>query len=102
MAAYSLGGVPGNFFWGWFADRFGRRLSIMLSVIGVIIAINIFGLATNFWVAMLGRFLWGLLNGNLGIAKTYISEICNDYTQTLGFSIFQTVGGISTYAVVAL
>lgn len=102
MAAYSLGGVPGNFFWGWFADRFGRRLSIMLSVIGVIIAINIFGLATNFWVAMLGRFLWGFLNGNLGIAKTYISEICNDYTQTLGFSIFQTVGGISTYAVVAL
>ena len=69
----------------------------MLSVIGVIIAINIFGLATDFWVAMLGRFLWGFLNGNLGIAKTYISEICNDYTQTLGFSIFQTVGGISTY-----
>ena len=46
--------------------------------------------------AFIGRTLWGFLNGNLGIAKTYISEICNDYTQTLGFSIFQTVGGISS------
>ncbi|OAO17306.1 zinc induced facilitator-like 2 protein [Blastocystis sp. ATCC 50177/Nand II] len=95
-AAYSLGGIPGNFFWGWFADRYGRRLSISCSIIGVIITINIFGLAQDFWTAFIGRTLWGFLNGNLGIAKTYISEICNDYTQTLGFSIFQTVGGISS------
>lgn len=96
-AAYSLGGVPGNFFWGWFADRYGRRWSICLSIVGVIICMNIFGLATDFWVAFISRTLWGFLNGNLGIAKTYISEICNDYTQTLGFSIFQTVGGFSSY-----
>ena len=61
------------------------------------ISINIFGLATNYATAILGRALWGFLNGNLGIAKTYISEICNDYTQTTGFAIFQTVGGIATY-----
>lgn len=76
-------------------------MSITLSIIGVIISINIFGLATNFWVALIGRCLWGFLNGNLGIAKTYISEISNDYTQTLGFSIFQTVGGISSSIVVS-
>ena len=63
----------------------------------MIISINIFGLADNFAVAFVGRLLWGFLNGNLGIAKTYISEICNDYTQTFGFSIFQTIGGISSY-----
>lgn len=96
-AAYSLGGIPGNFFWGWFADRYGRRWSISLSICGVIISMNIFGLADNFWLAFISRTLWGFLNGNLGIAKTYISEICNDYTQTLGFSIFQTVGGFSSY-----
>ena len=95
-AAYSLGGIPGNFFWGWFSDRYGRRWSICLSIIGVIICMTIFGLATDFWVAFISRTLWGFLNGNLGIAKTYISEICNDYTQTFGFSIFQTVGGFSS------
>ena len=95
-----MGGVPGNFFWGWFADRYGRRLAVILSIIGVIISINIFGLADNFAVAFVGRLLWGFLNGNLGIAKTYISEICNDYTQTFGFSIFQTIGGISSYVVI--
>ena len=95
-AAYALGGIPGNFFWGWFADQYGRRWSICLSIIGVMISINIFGLATDYWTAIFGRALWGFLNGNLGIAKTYISEICNDYTQTTGFAIFQTVGGIAT------
>lgn len=95
-AAYALGGIPGNFFWGWFADQYGRRWSICLSIIGVMISINIFGLATDYSTAIFGRALWGFLNGNLGIAKTYISEICNDYTQTTGFAIFQTVGGIAT------
>ena len=62
----------------------------------MMISINIFGLATDYSTAIFGRALWGFLNGNLGIAKTYISEICNDYTQTTGFAIFQTVGGIAT------
>jgi hypothetical protein len=32
--------------------------------------------SSSFWMAVLARFLWGLLNGNLGVAKCYVSEVC--------------------------
>ena len=35
----------------------------------------LFGFSQNFAWAVSTRFLWGLLNGNLGVAKTYISEV---------------------------
>ena len=98
-AGFSLGGIPGNFFWGWFSDRYGRRLAIILGICGAFISINVFGLASNFWVALLGRVMWGFLNGNLGVSKTYISEICNDYTQNFGFTLFTCVGGIATFVI---
>ena len=36
----------------------------------------------NFATALTARFLWGLLNGNVGVAKTYLSEVSqyNVYT----------------------
>ncbi|XP_070559102.1 uncharacterized protein [Ptychodera flava] len=41
------------------------------------------------------RFLWGLLNGNIAVAKTYLSEICDDSNVAKGFSIFGTAGAIA-------
>jgi hypothetical protein len=29
----------------------------------------------SFWMAVFARFLWGLLNGNIGVAKTYVGEV---------------------------
>ena len=35
----------------------------------------LFGFSQNFGWAVSARFMWGMLNGNLGVAKTYISEV---------------------------
>ena len=35
------------------------------------------GCSQNFSWALSTRFLWGMLNGNLGVAKTFISEVRN-------------------------
>ena len=35
------------------------------------------GCSQNFSWALSARFLWGMLNGNLGVAKTFISEVRN-------------------------
>ena len=35
----------------------------------------------NFAMAVAARFLWGLLNGNFGIAKTYLSEVSHIHVQ---------------------
>lgn len=55
----------------------------------------LFGLAPNYYLAICIRTLWGFTNGNLGVLKTYVSEMCSEDKQSLGFSILVTMGGIS-------
>lgn len=57
----------------------------------------LFGLAPNYYLAICIRTLWGFTNGNLGVLKTYVSEMCSEDKQSLGFSLIVTMGGISKY-----
>ena len=99
------------------ADRIGRRPVLIMGLFGTAISATVFGFAPTFWVAVFGRFLWGmccmcscviciemmfcfgfvssscccfrdhitgLLNANIGIAKTYMSEICDDTNSAKG------------------
>ncbi|KNB45334.1 protein zinc induced facilitator-like protein [Blastocystis sp. subtype 4] len=99
VSAYSLGGIFGALFWGWFADSFGRKTSIITCLscnrLGQMVLSICFGLAPNYYLALIIRTLWGFTNGNLGVLKTYVSEMCSEDKQSLGFSILVTMGGIS-------
>jgi MFS family permease len=55
-------------------------------MVGTMASVTLFGLATNFWVACFARFAWGLLNGNIGIAKTLVAESCTVRQQARAFS----------------
>lgn len=77
----------GNLVWGVFSDKYGRRSALLCGLIGTIGSSLLFGFSSNFWLAVFSRFLWGLLNGNLGVAKTYMSEI-SDGIIALNYSIF--------------
>lgn len=57
----------------------------------------LFGLAPNYYFAICVRTLWGFTNGNLGVLKTYVSEMCSEDKQSLGFSLLVTMGGIAKY-----
>ncbi len=35
----------------------------------------IVGFSANFWVALLGRVLGGVLNGNMGVVQTMVGEL---------------------------
>jgi hypothetical protein len=37
--------------------------------------------------------LWGLLNGNIGVAKTYLGEISDDSNAARGMALFGVIGG---------
>lgn len=41
------------------------------------IVMSLFGLCTNFYVAIALRLLWGMLDGYLGICKTILTEVCS-------------------------
>lgn len=75
-SAFFVGNFIGSFAWGWAADVFGRKPIMLTGLVFTILSELLFGFSQNFAWAVTARFLWGLLNGNLGIAKTYISEVC--------------------------
>lgn len=52
------------------------RPAMLLGLCGTIFSITLFGFSQNFAWAVSARLLWGLLNGNIGVVKTYLSEVC--------------------------
>ena len=93
-SAFSLGSFCGNFMWGLAADRYGRRPALLGGLVGTVISATLFGFSPTFLVALLARFLWGFLNGNIGVSKTYIAEILDESNSHVGMSVFGVVGGI--------
>ncbi len=57
------------------SDLFGRRPALLLGMVGIISSEIFFAFSQNFAWAVAARFLWGALNGNIGIGKTYISDV---------------------------
>lgn len=93
-SAYSVGNLFGNLFWGLLSDRLGRRPVMLYGLLGTTISSLCFGFAPNFWFAVFFRFMWGLLNGNVGVCKTYMGEILDDSNTAKGMSLFGVIGGI--------
>jgi len=56
-------------FWGSLSDRIGRKRVVILGCAGTLLSLLIVGFAPNFWVALMGRVLGGLLNGNVGVIQ---------------------------------
>lgn len=42
---------------------------------GTVASLLIVGFSMNFWFALLGRFLGGALNGNIGVIQTMVGEL---------------------------
>ncbi|KAK9156533.1 hypothetical protein Scep_003107 [Stephania cephalantha] len=93
-ASFMLGRALTSYLWGIVADRYGRKPVIMTGTIVVVIFNTLFGLSTNFWMAICTRFLLGSLNGLLGPVKAYASEVCRAEYQALGLSSVSTSWGI--------
>jgi MFS family permease len=73
-AAQTLTGV----FWGRTADTYGRKTVLLLGSLGTIISCLGFGLSKSFVAALIFRTLGGLVNGNIAVMRTMISEIIKE------------------------
>ncbi len=66
--------------WGRFADseRGGRKRVIFIGLLGTMLSMIGFGFSQNFATAIAFRCLGGVLNGNIGVMRTMISEIIKE------------------------
>ncbi|CAL5420504.1 unnamed protein product [Camellia sinensis] len=93
-SSFMFGRALTSVLWGMVADRYGRKPVIMFGTISVVVFNTLFGLSTNFWMAVCTRFLLGSLCGILGPMRAYASEVCRKEYQALGMSIVSTSWGI--------
>lgn len=89
-SAMFLGRTLGCYFWGWLADKIGRRPVILISLILSIIGMGSFGLSVSLVMAIITRFVVGLTNGVIGCAKAIVSEVSDNTNQALAASVILT------------
>ena len=75
ISAFSLAEAMMGMYWGSLSDRVGRKPVLLLGCVGTMFSMVMVGFAENIWVALLGRTLGGLLNGNIGVIQTMVGEL---------------------------
>lgn len=75
ISAFALSEALTGFFWGSLSDRVGRKPVLLIGCTGTMLSLLIVGFSTNFWVALLGRVVGGVLNGNIGVIQTMVGEL---------------------------
>ncbi|KAM9960428.1 hypothetical protein ACTFIW_009568 [Dictyostelium discoideum] len=78
-SSFSAAQFLSSFFWGKMADRLGRKPILIFGSIGSVISLFCIGTSKSLVMLILSRSINGLLNGNIGVIKTYIGE-CTDKT----------------------
>ncbi|KAJ4299955.1 Dipeptidyl-peptidase 5 [Kalmusia sp. IMI 367209] len=62
--------------WGAASDRFGRKPTILIGLFNTMVTMLLFGFSTSLPMAITARALQGLGNGNVGILRTTVAELC--------------------------
>ena len=75
MTSYSAAQFLFSPLWGALSDRIGRRPVLMVGLVGNTVFFTMFGLANSLMLALSARFLAGVFNGNLAVARAYIGDV---------------------------
>lgn len=81
VSAYAVAEALTAMIWGTISDRYGRKPVVLVGLCGVAISSLLFGLAKQYWVALLARFIGGSLNGNVSVMQTMVAEMVIDTPQ---------------------
>ncbi len=74
-SASLMGMIIGNWMWGWYADRYGRKTAFQWTVLSYSLFAGLTALAIGFYSGFALRFLTGVgLGGALAVDTSYLSE----------------------------
>ncbi len=94
VALFQLGQVLTGKVWGRMADKYGRRPVMLGTQACCCFTVFLFGLAPNFGLALVSRFLHGLVSGSVAIAKVYTTEVTDGTNESKAFVLFPLGWGI--------
>lgn len=77
--------------WGIFIDKHGRKKGLVLVLGLMVICTFLFGLSSNFYYALVIRFITGIFNGLSIIGKTLSTEICPYDMKPWSISVTNTI-----------
>jgi len=79
VSIFAIGGMIGSFFVGFFADKFGRKRSMLVNNILVVIAVGLVilsNIVNTYQLLIISRFIFGVNCGlNTALAPMYLTEI---------------------------
>ncbi|KAI8945779.1 major facilitator superfamily domain-containing protein [Xylaria longipes] len=97
ISAFSLTEALMGMYWGGVSDRIGRKPVLVLGCLGTMFSMIVVGFASNIWIALFGRALGGLLNGNIGVIQTMVGEqVKNPRHEPRAFAVMPFVWSMGT------
>jgi len=93
-SCFSIAQFISSFWWGTWSDRVGRKRVLMIGMSLSTLAVLFFGLSLNYYWAVAARFAHGIVNGNIGVAKSYIGDITDKTNQSAGLSFVSVIIGV--------
>ncbi|MFD3162910.1 MFS transporter [Herpetosiphon sp. NSE202] len=83
---------------GQLSDRFGRRPLLILSLIGTVCSLLLFGFANSLIWLFVGRMFDGATGGNISIAQAYVSDVTTDKDRARGMGMVGAALGLGFIA----
>eukprot|EP00754_Rhynchopus_humris_P022442 Rhum_TRINITY_DN14791_c0_g1::Rhum_TRINITY_DN14791_c0_g1_i4::g.116044::m.116044 len=86
-SAFMVGRAITSVMWGRFADRRGRKPTLVLSLVSIVLFAVPFGMPVNVYLQAAIRFVAGMTNSSGGIGKVVAAELSPPEFQAKGMSI---------------
>ncbi len=84
MAAFTIGQAVATPIWGRISDAFGRRLVLILTLLGAAISYVWLAFADELWAVIASRVFGGLMAGNIATAFAYVTDITTEAERPAG------------------
>ncbi|KAG7369034.1 major facilitator superfamily transporter [Nitzschia inconspicua] len=94
-SSFMVGRGCSSYFWGQFADIYGRKVVLVIALVTCSIGSLLFGLSTSYAMAVTVRVLMGLGNGSFIAARTASSELAkgNKTLEAKGVGVLMSMVG---------